>query len=464
MTLNEKTAQLVMEKALSSGGDFAEIYMEDEITHDVRMLGQDVEDAAYSRFHGAGIRVLSGDQYAYAYTADTSEEGLLKAAAQAAAGLKADAVLRPAAFAPTHFENGVKIPFSAIDNKKRIDILSLGARAAAAYSNEIAQVSTSFMDTQKEVLICNSEGLWVQDSRPRTQMVIQAIASNGTEAQTGRVRPGRTMGFEVYSELFDIEAEARAAAKQAVTMLHAPECPSGVMPVVMAGGFGGVIFHEACGHSLESSSVSRGNSEFCGKLGQVVATPVVTAIDDGTMPGEWGSLHVDDEGTPTQRNVLIENGVLKSYMVDRLGSRRMGLPMTGSCRRQNYTFIPTSRMTNTFIAPGTDDDEEMIRTMGTGLYAAAMGGGSVNPITGEFNFNVMEGYLVRDGKIVSPVRGATLIGKGSEILMQIDRVGRSMSMAQGMCGASSGSIPTNVGQPQIRVRQITVGGKGGALA
>ena len=461
--LNEKTAQLVMERALQSGGDFAEIYLEDEVVHDVKMLGTDVEDASYRRFHGAGVRVLSGDQYAYAYTADTSEAGLMKAAAQAAEGIQGGSSVVIPAFQGRQFESGVKIPFASIENRQRIAVLNRAAKAAADYDEEIHQVSTSMMDTQKEVLICNSEGLWVQDSRPRTQMVIQAIAMNGSEAQTGRVRPGRTMGFEIYSELIDIEAVARDAARQAVTMLHAPECPSGIMPVVMAGGFGGVIFHEACGHSLESASVSRGNSEFCGKMGLVVATPIVTAIDDGTMPGEWGSLHVDDEGTPTHRNVLIENGILKSYMVDRLGSRRMGVPMTGNCRRQSYTYVPTARMTNTYIAAGHDDNEEMIRTMGSGIYAAAMGGGSVNPVTGEFNFNVLEGYLVRDGKIVSPVRGATLIGKGSEVLMQIDRVGREMSMAQGMCGASSGSIPTNVGQPQIRIKSMTVGGKGGAL-
>lgn len=461
--LNEKTAQLVMERALQSGGDFAEIYLEDEVVHDVKMLGTDVEDASYRRFHGAGVRVLSGDQYAYAYTADTSEAGLMKAAAQAAEGITGGSSVVIPAFQGRQFESGVKIPFASIENRQRIAVLNRAAKAAADYDAEIRQVSTSIMDTQKEVLICNSEGLWVQDSRPRTQMVVQAIAMNGSEAQTGRVRPGRTMGFEIYSELIDIEAVARDAARQAVTMLHAPECPSGIMPVVMAGGFGGVIFHEACGHSLESASVSRGNSEFCGKMGLVVATPIVTAIDDGTMPGEWGSLHVDDEGTPTHRNVLIENGILKSYMVDRLGSRRMGVPMTGNCRRQSYTYVPTARMTNTYIAAGHDDNEEMIRTMGNGIYAAAMGGGSVNPVTGEFNFNVLEGYLVRDGKIVSPVRGATLIGKGSEVLMQIDRVGREMSMAQGMCGASSGSIPTNVGQPQIRIKSMTVGGKGGAL-
>jgi len=231
------------------------------------------------------------------------------------------------------------------------------------------------------------------------------------------------------------------------------------MPVVIGDGFGGVIFHEACGHSLEATSVALGMSEFCGKLGQQVAASCVTAIDDGTIPGEWGSENVDDEGTPTTRLVLIENGILKNYMVDRLNGRRMGMAPTGSARRESYQYAPTSRMRNTFIAGGSDDPAEMISTMGDGLYAAKMGGGSVNPATGEFNFAVNEGYLIRDGKIDRPVRGASLIGRGAEVLMKIDRVGRNMWMAQGMCGSASGSVPTNVGQPMIRVTDITVGGR-----
>ena len=231
------------------------------------------------------------------------------------------------------------------------------------------------------------------------------------------------------------------------------------MTVAIDNGFGGVIFHEACGHSLEATAVAFGKSEFCGKLGQKIASDKVTAIDDGTMPNEWGSSNVDDEGTPTTRLVLIENGVLKNYMVDRLNGRRMGMAPTGSGRRQDYTFAPTSRMRNTYIAPGDDEDDEIISSCGDGLYAKSMGGGSVNPVTGEFNFAVEEGYLIRDGKIDRPVRGATLIGRGADILPRIDRVGRDMKMAQGMCGSLSGSVPTNVGQPMIRVTDITVGGR-----
>ena len=285
------------------------------------------------------------------------------------------------------------------------------------------------------------------------------MASKDGDSQSGHSAPGAMMGYELFSDRVDVEAEARNAARMATTMLHADPCPAGVMPVVIDGGFGGVIFHEACGHSLEAQAVAFGNSEFAGKLGQRIASPIVTAVDDGTLPGEWGSLNIDDEGTPTTRLVLIQDGVLINYMVDRLNGRRMNMAPTGSSRRQDYTFAPTSRMRNTYIAAGSDDEAEIIATCGDGLYAKSMGGGSVNPVTGEFNFAVAEGWLIKDGKVDRPVRGATLIGKGAEVLKKIDRVGGKMWMAQGMCGASSGSIPTNVGQPMIRVTDMTVGGR-----
>jgi TldD protein len=231
------------------------------------------------------------------------------------------------------------------------------------------------------------------------------------------------------------------------------------MPVAIENGFGGVIFHEACGHSLEASSVAIGRSQMAGKLGELVANPKLTAIDDGTIPGAWGSTNIDDEGTETRRNVLIENGVLKSYMIDRLGSRRMGMPMTGNGRRESYMYETTSRMTNTFIDNGPDKNEDIIASIELGLYAKAMGGGSVNPLTGAFNFAVSEGYMIRNGKIAEPVRGASLIGTGSEILKDIDMIGNNLECGQGMCGSSSGNVPTDVGQPLIRVSEITVGGR-----
>ena len=225
------------------------------------------------------------------------------------------------------------------------------------------------------------------------------------------------------------------------------------------GGFGGVIFHEACGHSLEATSVAYGASEFSGRLGEMIAAPCVTAIDDGTILNEWGSTHVDDEGMPTGKLILIDHGKLVNYMIDKLGSRRMNMAPTGSGRRESYAWAPTSRMRNTYIAAGQDDEEAMIAGMGEGLYARYMGGGSVNPATGEFNFAVNEGYWVKDGKIDHPVRGASLIGRGSEVILKIDRVGKKSTQAQGMCGSASGSLPVNVGQPRIRVSSLTVGGR-----
>ena len=460
--ITQSLAQAVLAAALETGGDFSELYLEDTESNNLSMMGGTVENAAYSRRHGAGVRVLKGTRYAYAYTADTSEQALLATARAAAAAIAGDERYSVKPFAVNDCRRAPVIAPSHVNNAQRVNWLREASTAAKDYSPEITQTIASLSDVDQRVLICNSEGVFAYDRRPRVRIAVQAVASDGKQAQTGRRSPGRGCGYELFDTV-DPSDLGLQAAKSAVTMLHAVDCPAGVFPVVIDGGFGGVIFHEACGHSLEATSVSRGNSVFCGKLGQQIAASCVTAIDDGIMPGEWGSINVDDEGTPSRRRVLIENGILKSYMVDILGGRRMGMEPTGSSRRQNYTFAPTSRMTNTFIAPGEDDAEEMIRTMGDGLFAASMGGGSVNPLTGEFNFAVDEGYWVKDGKILCPVRGATLIGKGHEVLMNIDRVGPEMWMAPGMCGSLSGSVPTNVGQPRIRVSSIIVGGKGGAL-
>lgn len=454
-------ARAALEQALCSGGDFSEIFVEDRESNSVSMIDGTVDEASYNRSRGAGVRVLQGTKSAYAYTNDIGERALLATAKAAAAALRGLGEGQSTRFEVTDYRKEPAIPFSAVDNARRIALLKAGHAAAKARSGEISQISVSIGDVDQRVLVCNSDGVWAEDRRPRTRYAIQVVATKGADVQTGFSGPGRGLGFEAY-EVIDVEAAARIAADQAVTMLHAPECPAGYLPVVIDGGFGGVIFHEACGHSLEATAVGKGNSEFCGKLGQTIASPLVTAIDDGTLPGEWGSIHMDDEGAPSRRRVLIENGVLKSYMIDLLGSRRMGMAPTGSSRRQNYAYAPTSRMTNTYIAAGTDDEEEMIRSLGEGLYAKAMGGGSVNPVTGEFNFAVSEGYWIKNGQIVSPVRGATLVGKGSEVLLKIDRVGRRMWMEQGMCGSLSGSVPVNVGQPRIRVSALTIGGKGGS--
>ena len=461
--LNQIVAQEALNAALSTGGDFAEIFLEDRRDHSLILQDNRLETVNSGRIHGAGIRVYVGLNAVYTYTNDTSRDGLLRCARQAASAVKAqrEGLIEPKAFlsAAVHSIHPIRMLPSKTAASRKANIIRAANAAARDASAEVSQVVCSYRDSEQDVLICNSDGLFVQDRRVYTRLGCQVVASSSMENKTAFEGPGAMMGYELFADRIDPAACARKAASTAVAMLHAPQCPAGVMPVTIDNGFGGVIFHEACGHSLEATSVAFGMSEFSEKLGQQIASPCVTAIDDGTLPNEWGSENVDDEGTPTTKLVLIENGILKNYMIDRLNGKRMGMAPTGSARRQSYAYAPTSRMRNTYIAAGNDDEQEIISTMGDGLYAAKMGGGSVNPATGEFNFAVQEGYLVKDGKIASPVRGASLIGKGADVLMKIDRVGRDMRMAQGVCGSLSGSVPTNVGQPMIRVSSMTVGGR-----
>ena len=451
----------VLQKAVSTGADYAEIFAENTVNHSISMIADKVESIKDTVITGAAVRVYKGMRSVMASTVDTSEAGLLRCAESAAEALgqgsaAIDIVLKERLFGDIH---PVKIVPSSVGNKEKVDILKSGYFAAREYDEAVKQVSGSLLDVDHNILIANTEGIYAQDRQIRTRMAISAVADKGQGTQTGFFGPGRRMGLETFTELIDPKSVGIRAAKQAVTMAGAGYCPAGVMPVAIDNGFGGVIFHEACGHGLEASSVAYGQSVFAGKLGQKIANEKVTAIDDGTIPNAWGSINIDDEGTPAQKNVLIEKGILKSYMIDKFNGRRMGMASTGNSRRQSYAYTPTSRMTNTYIAAGEDKNEDIIASIEYGLYAADMGGGSVNPVTGEFNFSVNEGYMIRNGKICEPVRGAALVGKGSEVIQNIDMVGSDMDMGQGMCGSSSGSVPTNVGQPLIRVSTITVGGR-----
>ena len=458
--LSKEIAQKVLGRCLITGGDFAEIFEEDTIDNSIVILNSKVENSVGGRSYGIGIRIFKGLKSVYAYTNNNSLTSLLNVAQNAALALgqlKEEKTVVLNYKETLDFNKIIHMP-SSIEANKKIGVMKIAYNAAKDYHSEISQVSVSYTDKEQNVLIANSDGLYTEDKRVRTRLYINSIASLNGENQTGTEGPGRRMGFEMFKQV-DPEYYGREASKSAYTMLHAKNCPAGKMMVAIDNGFGGVIFHEACGHSLEATSVAKGNSVFTGMIGKQIASTKVTAIDDGTMPNEWGSLNVDDEGTPTKKNILIENGILKSYLVDKLNGRRMGMESTGSGRRQSYKFAPTSRMTNTYIANGDSTSEEIISSISDGLYAKKMGGGSVNPVTGEFNFAVSEGYLVKNGVIQEPVRGASLIGKGSDILMNIDMVGNNMEQGQGMCGSSSGSIPTNVGQPIIRVSEITVGGR-----
>ena len=459
--LKKTVVEHTLEAALETGADFAELYVEETRRNQIGMVNGSVETSLGGLDYGAGLRLFFGNRTVYAFTNDTEEKSLVALAKQTAASAKGSRLYMPKMW--TEERSGilhpVSIPPHSVEKKRKAERLGAASAAALAYDSRISQTKAGFLDVTKDVLVANSLGVWAEDHRVRSRFTIEAVASSLSEKQSGRLGPGASVGFELFDRI-DAEETAREAARIAVTMLGAGQCPSGKMPVVIENGFGGVIFHEACGHGLEATAVARNASVFAGKLGQQIASPLVTAIDDGTIQNAWGSAAMDDEGTPTRRNVLIENGILKSYLIDTMNGRKMGMASTGSARRESYRYAPTSRMTNTFLANGSSTPEEIIKDTEWGLYAKQMGGGSVEPATGAFNFAVLESYLIRNGKICEPVRGATLIGKGAEVLMEIDRVGNNLQRAQGMCGSISGSIPTDVGQPMIRVKRITVGGRG----
>ena len=459
--IDKKTMSDLIAIVLHGGADFVEVYAEHSHNSNIGYADKKIEALSDNIISGVGIRAFLGTKTYFACTTDLSDSGLRECAKRVAQAVGSP-VDRIGEFSLreriNHNWSPIKILPSDVPAKVKAELLRSGCAKAYEADEKIIQVSGSLIGYDKFFTVANSEGLYTSDRQVRTRISVNAIASNGTENQSGGANPGKSMGLELF-DLISPESVGQEAARQALVNLRAVPCPSGQMTVAIGNGFGGVIFHEACGHSLEATSVGIGMSQMCNKLGTQVANPKVTAIDDGTIPNAWGTCNIDDEGEVMQRRVLIENGILKSYMIDRLGSRRMGLPSTASGRRQSYAFETTSRMTNTFIANGEDRNEDIIASIENGIYAASMGGGSVNPFTGDFNFAVREGYMVRNGKICEPVRGASLIGNGGDIIQKIDMVGTDLATAQGMCGSSSGSVPTDVGQPMIRVSEITVGGQ-----
>lgn len=459
--ISKEIVSKVLSVCLKTGGDFAEIFEEDSISNTIDILDNRVENALGGRNYGIGIRIFKGFKSVYAYTNDNSLTSLLDIASEASivlGNLKENRnviINNKLQYINSH---SIKFYPGTIGYNKKIEKMKEAYKAAKDFNNEIIQVNVGYIDKDQKILVANSEGVFAQDRRTRVRLSIKAVAAKNNEVQTGYEGPGAFKGFEIFDTL-DIEYYGREAARSAYVMLHAKDCPAGNMMVAIDNGFGGVLFHEACGHSLEATSVAKGNSVFAGKLGEQIASEKVTAIDDGTIANEWGSSNIDDEGNFTQKNVLIKNGILKSYMIDKFNSRRMKMKSTGNSRRESYRYAPTSRMTNTYIAPGDSTPEEIIKSMSYGLYAKKLGGGSANPITGEFNFLVQEGYIVKNGIIQEPVRGASLIGKGNQVLMDIDMVGNNLQLAQGICTSSSGKVPINVGQPMIRVKSMTVGGR-----
>ncbi len=459
-TLVEK----VLQTGCAGGADFAELYVERWKRRTLRVVDRDVKEAKSGLERGAGLRLFYGTDVVYAYTNDLSEGALIELA-ETLAQLKTGAgrVDRSGVggldFRRTQSRghHAPTTPLDAQPKRYRLERL-LEADAGARIAPEIKQVEASMLEWEQDVLVANSDATWVEDKRTRSRVIVRAIAQDGSEMQTGYHGPGLSVGLELF-EHYDPADVGRRAAEQALTNLRGKRAPAGTMPVVIGNAFGGVIFHEALGHLLETTFVAKGASALADKLGEKVASDCVTYVDDGTTPHGWGSSEYDDEGAPSERTVLIENGVLKSYMVDRLGSLKTGYRPTGSGRRQDYTYAPTSRMRNTFITPGTTPKEDLFKGVAYGLYAKTMGGGSVSPGSGEYNFGVNEGYMIRNGEIAEPVRGAMLVGKGPESIRRIAAVSSDLETAPGMCGSVSGSIPTEVGQPHLLISEIVVGGE-----
>ena len=460
--LDQAVIRRVLAHALRRGGEFAEVFAEDRRSSAAHFDDGKVEELTSGRDRGVGIRVVVGDTTGFAHTADFGEAGLLAAAEAAGAAARSggggvrEVALNPQSAARPY---DVTVLPETVAKARKVELLQRADAAARATGGAIKQVSIGYGDLRRRILVANSDGLLADDDVVRTRFVVNAVAAGDAGMQTGYESIGRTMGFEVFDEV-DVEDVARAAASRALTKLQARPAPSGVLPVVIGAGRGAVLFHEACGHGFEADAIEKQASVYAGRVGELVAAPTVTLVDDGTMGRQWGAFSIDDEGRPAQRNVLIEDGVLTDYMWDFLRSRKAGRPSSGNGRRETYQCLPMVRMTNTYLLAGTDDPEEMVRQTPHGVYVAQMGGGQVNTATGDFVFGMTEAYLIEDGELTEPLRDANLIGNGPQVLRDIDAVASDFAMAEGggMCGKNGQSVPVGMGQPTLRISGVTVGG------
>lgn len=459
--ITKEQAKEIFDIALSTGGEFAEVFMEDTMSDNLDMLSGKLSKSTVVKKNGAALRIIKGETEVNSSLTHFDFKELCEQARKLSLSFDGEVIATCQEFKTPVVEPVTHIKrLRSKNNVEEIELLTRASKAMQAVSEEIVQVRAVLSRTYQKKAIFASDGTWVSDERCNLRLSALAVASDGKNMQTGSSSFGRSSGLEMFDG-FDVETFAKNAAQDAVAMLHAEDMPGGEIPVVINNGFGGVILHEACVHGLEATSVAKGLSVFCNKIGEKIASDIVNAVDTGRDEDAWGSFNVDDEGTPSKRNVLIENGILKSYLVDKKNAKRMNHPITGSSRRQSYRYQTTSRMSNTYFLTGTSTFDEIIKNTKYGLFAKEMGGGSVNPGTGEFNFAVNVGYLIEDGKITRPVRGATLVGSGKDVLKRIDMIANNLAFGHGMCGSSSGSVPTNVGQPTIRVSSMTVGGKGG---
>jgi TldD protein len=449
-------AERVLAAALANGGEFAEVFAERSAGMSMAIDESRIEAVQAGSGEGAGVRVVSGGTTYFAHVDGLDPDDVERAAGEAAAALRAERAepraLEAVASTPQPIEQR---PADVPAERKATLLRALDERARAA-GPEIAQLRASYAEVRREVTIANSAGLFTGDDRTRVRIGAQAVARRGDTVETGAETLGAHRGFELFDG--DPGEIAASAARKALTMLDAGPAPAGSMPVVVGGGFGGVLFHEMTGHGLEADHIQKGASVYDGKLGEQVAQPLLTAYDDGRMPNEWGSDSLDDEGVPTQQTMVIEEGRLVSYLYDGLTARRDDVASTGNGRRESFRHLPVPRMTNTYIAPGEAEPEALISEIEKGFYAASFAGGQVDPATGDFVFGVSEGYLIEGGKVTRPCRGATLIGNCLEALMAIDGVANDFEMKTGVCGKAGQKVPVGTGQGHVRLQAMTVGG------
>jgi len=454
--------------ALANGAQFAEIFAEDRRGTAATLDDRRIEELSSGRDRGAGVRVVVGETTGYAHTSDISEAGLLAAAEAAAAVARGggstrtvDLDSRPATDRPGQAGKAhptVEILPEEVGKARKIELLERADEAARSSGAAISQVSASYGDSRRRILVANSEGVLVSDDQVRSRLSVSCVAVGDTGMQTGYESAAFTVGFELF-DMVDVEEVSTTAARRALTKLSARPAPSGEVALVLGRGSGGILFHEACGHGLEADHIEKDASVFVGRVGEQVASPLVTLVDDGTMGPEWGSFVFDDEGHEANRNVLIQGGVLTDYMWDYLRARKQKRASSGNGRRQSYRHLPMVRMTNTFLMNGDSDPDEIVAQTPHGVYVAKLGGGQVNTATGDFVFGTTEAYLIEDGRITEPLRDANLIGNGPEVLRRIDAVGNDFSMGgPGTCGKDGQGVPVGTGQPTLRITAVTIGG------
>ena len=459
--LDDGDVRAVLAAALGGGADFAEVFAERRRARNISLDDRRIEDLSSGRDMGAGIRVQRGAQTGYAYTNLLTRDALVEAAQVAAAAVQGSASQTVADLVDaraTVVHAASKDPFD-VDGRRLAEIVREAEDGAWSVSGDVRQVSVLWADTRQDLFLANSEGTVVTERRVRTRLVVQCVAARDDVIQTGFYGPGASVGMELLDR-FPPGAVGAKAARQAVRMLDSKPAPAGELPVVLGAGSGGVLFHEACGHGMEADIVAKEASVYAGRRGEAIGTPLLTGVDDATDLGAWGSYSFDDEGTPAQRTVLFDKGVCTDYLSDRLRSRELDIPRSGNGRRQSYAHLPIPRMSNSYILPGEDDADEIVRSVKHGLYCDDLGGGQVDPASGDFVFGVSQAHLIVNGEITHPVRGANLVGDGPTVIGRITAVASDFDVRQGVCGKDGQGVPAGLGNPTLLIDRITVGGTG----